>query len=456
MKSVRLHILFFFLSAVGSAFAQKHGAEEDSIKYHLTQLINGIKGGWSGAQIESCINKRKLAEKIITESSSIETRLKDPEQRYLLYVNTVYVLFDHALFTDAQKAAFLALNAAEKSRSKPRIASAYVTVANNFSELRSSSQAMEYLRKSAKLLIESGREDLLPAVYNNMSNAFYQDTEKHPEYLDSAMICNMKALSLAKKYSDTELEERVYQSMGLIETDLEHYAEAEAAFKNALAISTLQKNEENITYNYYQIGRMYTNMQDRKTADSAIKYLFKGLEGAKRLENATLIGEIHYHLTTAYYTKEEFKLSAEYAMRFSDLNDSLTSLKSTEEIAELSERYQSAKKEAVITQLHLDQKEQEEKINRQLYMIIGAGAILLAVTGVVFVLYRSNKLRQKINAELLEKNRLIEHQKVKVEEQNSLINEKNKEIIDSIRYAQRIQKALLPNEKLIARILNKK
>ena len=34
--------------------------------------------------------------------------------------------------------------------------------------------------------------------------------------------------------------------------------------------------------------------------------------------------------------------------------------------------------------------------------------------------------------------------------------EKQKEILDSIHYAKRIQQALLPNEKIIAKILNKK
>ncbi len=47
-------------------------------------------------------------------------------------------------------------------------------------------------------------------------------------------------------------------------------------------------------------------------------------------------------------------------------------------------------------------------------------------------------------------------QQAKIEKQKELVEEKQKEIIDSIHYAKRIQIALLPSEKYIARRLNNK
>jgi len=58
------------------------------------------------------------------------------------------------------------------------------------------------------------------------------------------------------------------------------------------------------------------------------------------------------------------------------------------------------------------------------------------------VIYRGSKQKQKANIELLAKNEIIEQQKHTVEE-------KQKEIIDSIKYAKRIQNSLLPTEKYI-------
>ena len=48
---------------------------------------------------------------------------------------------------------------------------------------------------------------------------------------------------------------------------------------------------------------------------------------------------------------------------------------------------------------------------------------------------------------------VIQKQKTLVEHQKLLVDEKQKEILDSIRYAKRIQQSLLPTEKFIDRVL---
>ena len=53
------------------------------------------------------------------------------------------------------------------------------------------------------------------------------------------------------------------------------------------------------------------------------------------------------------------------------------------------------------------------------------------------------------------KNIIISAQKEEVEKQKQIVEEHQKEIIDSIRYAKRIQRALLPTEKYIAKHIKK-
>jgi hypothetical protein len=52
-------------------------------------------------------------------------------------------------------------------------------------------------------------------------------------------------------------------------------------------------------------------------------------------------------------------------------------------------------------------------------------------------------------------NKIITAQKMEVEQQKGLIEEKQKEIVDSINYARRIQRSILPTEKYIERNLKK-
>jgi hypothetical protein len=81
-----------------------------------------------------------------------------------------------------------------------------------------------------------------------------------------------------------------------------------------------------------------------------------------------------------------------------------------------------------------------EKDKRQQILIFAVCGILILVLGFAINIYRNFLQKQKANIELQEKNKIIE--------------EKQKEILDSIKYAKRIQTALLPQDKYIERVLN--
>ena len=70
-------------------------------------------------------------------------------------------------------------------------------------------------------------------------------------------------------------------------------------------------------------------------------------------------------------------------------------------------------------------------------------ALMLVIAGVSFKAFKN---KQKANI-------IITEQKLFAESQKHIIEEKQKEIIDSINYARRIQRAHLPNEKYISKKL---
>ena len=63
-------------------------------------------------------------------------------------------------------------------------------------------------------------------------------------------------------------------------------------------------------------------------------------------------------------------------------------------------------------------------------------------------MYKRFKITQK-------QKQVIEEQKQKVDDAYNLLHEKNKEVMDSIMYARRIQQALITSEKYIENALNK-
>lgn len=92
----------------------------------------------------------------------------------------------------------------------------------------------------------------------------------------------------------------------------------------------------------------------------------------------------------------------------------------------------------------LKTKEVEQQKTIRNYILIG----LVLVLGLVFIVYRSLLQNKKAKS-------IIEEQKKTVESQKHLVEEKQKEILDSIKYAKRIQQAHLPSDIYVAKNLDR-
>jgi hypothetical protein len=156
--------------------------------------------------------------------------------------------------------------------------------------------------------------------------------------------------------------------------------------------------------------------------------------------------EAEENLSELYTQSRKFELALEHYKNAMILKDSLFNEEKNNELVRKEMTFEFEKKEAVakaeqdkkdiIAKEALKQKEKERN-----YFIIGFS--LLAIFA--FILFRGYKQKQRANE-------LITFQK-------QLLEQKQKEIIDSIEYAKRIQLSILPNENYIhknIKRLNKK
>jgi hypothetical protein len=116
-------------------------------------------------------------------------------------------------------------------------------------------------------------------------------------------------------------------------------------------------------------------------------------------------------------------------------------------------RFEVEKKEA---ELKVKSEEEQEKLKaiaseekkRQQVIISTVGGVLLLVAVFSLFLYKRFRVTQR-------QKKIIEEQKVLVDKAYESLHEKNEEVMDSIHYAQRIQRALITSEKYIANQLNR-
>ena len=232
------------------------------------------------------------------------------------------------------------------------------------------------------------------------------------------------------------------------------------------------------------LGDIYGNLRNDSTA---LVYLDLGLAIAKDLQNKVSEAHALTEIAKVYYVKTDYRGAIEKASQAlsiarkigslgrieassSILHKSYRALNKFEQALEMHELYistlDSLKSEAnqnevirqeykykydkkhlsdslgYIQQQNIEQlahKAELIKEANQRYVLYGSVGFLLILGGIVF---RSYQLKKKDNI-------LISEQKQKVELQKEIVEEKNKEILDSITYAKRIQSAILPPNRII-------
>lgn len=176
--------------------------------------------------------------------------------------------------------------------------------------------------------------------------------------------------------------------------------------------------------------------------------------GHRALQLADSLGYSNHRITSldllakTYSKKGDFEKAYYYCRMNKEASDSLKNNESMKAIAEMEAKYESDKKEKEIELLNKDKELQQSQLSREKnfrYSLLGISALIVIVAVLLFVSLRQ---KQRTNRELDLKNK-------KIETAYSIIEEKQKEILDSIHYARRIQRSLLPNEKMVGKILRR-
>jgi hypothetical protein len=143
----------------------------------------------------------------------------------------------------------------------------------------------------------------------------------------------------------------------------------------------------------------------------------------------------------AFETKD-FKNAFNYYKQYIALKDTLKNEENIKKITKASMEYEFAKKEAA-TKLEQEKKEAiaAAESKKQKVIIFSVCGILILVVLFGIYAFRSFLQKKKINIE--------------ISRQKQIIEEKQKEIVDSIYYARRIQNALITNERYIDKSLTR-
>jgi serine phosphatase RsbU (regulator of sigma subunit)/tetratricopeptide (TPR) repeat protein len=270
---------------------------------------------------------------------------------------------------------------------------------------------------------------------------------------DEALENYDKALSYVLEDPDIEKLGYLFLDKGMANTGLGRYDSAITNLKEALFYADSSYNLELRAKVYSELGSLYSAIEK---FDIAIVFLKQSLFVAQRINADPILERCYKNLANFYDQQNDTENALRYFKLYTSHKDTLFSNQSAIQIAEAEAIYDLEQKNKQIEMLVNENRLREMEAGEKNMINIWLISVLVFVFILTLILYRQYHVQNKVNQALNEqKNAIneqkneIEIQKESIEKANTILAEKNKQIIDSLEYAKRIQLSLLPDRNLL-------
>jgi serine phosphatase RsbU (regulator of sigma subunit) len=329
--------------------------------------------------------------------------------RTLAGIGSIYL--DQREFQKALDHYSKAVEIEERHHDKNALAVHYGYLGNLYREQKDHPRALIYYNKALKYCVETGRKNVASFWLYNIGS-IYREQALEKKYTRSerdslqrnALTCFFKALAITEELINKRLQTGILGEMGELYSSMGNFSEAEKHFKESLAIAQEIKILDNIQSSEKLLSEFYGTIGKTDLAFEHYKLYVKAKDSLKSEENA----------------KEQVRIETKYEQDKKDKEQELI--------------------EKAKEQQHLAEVKQQRTI---INSVSGGLLLMFALTFIIF-----NSYRQKQRANII-----ITEQKTEVERSKFIIEEKNRDITDSINYAKRIQQAKLPKKEDIFSLL---
>jgi serine phosphatase RsbU (regulator of sigma subunit) len=345
----------------------------------------------------------------------------------------------------------LATDLFKKSNDKKRLAQCYTAMGIVYWYQGFSSRAIYYYKKNVEICIEINDENGLAASYGNLAIIFDENLE-----FDNALKYYNDALKIFEKKHKLNETAACLDNMSLVFKQQKNYTKALAYNARSFKIRENIMDTLGMLASMENLGVIYIA---QKKYTEAIEISERVVTIANRLGSREDVKFAYMNLKDAHEGKGDFKAAFYVLNNLMTVKDSLRNIDNANQIAELETKFKTKEKEVELSEIKLLQKlkekESDEKLQRKNFFIgflVVSGILVLFIA---FLFLKRFKEKQQIAEAINKKNEAIEHQKVLIDVAYKELTERNKDITDSIKYAQKIQQAVLPSKKFISHELAK-
>lgn len=422
-NSTKLFLFSILFLMCSSAHAQKDpidslqnlfsklGSDTDRVRVYL-QLSDAY------AKADNSISARNYAEaafKISKETNNRSGIYKSSRRLGSLFLG----LGD---YTKSLEMNFIALGIADSLGIKKDIALSYNSVGIVYWYQGNNKKALEYYEKAMALQEELKDTTGISNSLNNIGivNKILGDTAK-------ALTYYIRAMNLATKVHNRKGLANTYNNMGTLYQAENDFDRALDYYTRSLKLREEMNDRIGIATSYSNIGAAYLFLKDYPKVE---EYEMKALGISREIGDLVGVEDACSVLYDLYEQKNDGMKALKFYKEYIKARDSLGNeeTKRSMERIEMQNQYENEK--LALRKDHEKQSavdESEKKKQKFIILAVTAGLVMvLFFLGFIFNRYR-----------------ITQQQKLIIEKQKIIVEEKNKSITDSINYAERIQSALL-------------
>ena len=382
-------------------------------------------------KMEGVSSKFKLSNKeihlMMDKMYSFEKPNADFKTKFEIKQSIGNVFYFQNKGNDALMQYFDLLSLSEKTKNNFYVGVTHSHIAETYQLLKNKAFAEKHLYYSKTYLERTDSAKQIGEVYNLLGTNF-----KDKGLLDSALKYHHLALDIRLKHNYRKSIAHSYNNLALVYSKLKDYKKAEDYLNRSLEIKIALKDKKGTAGSMINLGDVYANTNRVKQAKENYE---KGRLLAMEAKAGKFFRIGTQNLAELLFETGDYKNSAMLYVRTKQIADSINEEETNKAIAELTSQYETDKKNSeIIVQQEQLKAQSAENSKQKTVMIASIIALVMALIAIFFV-YRSYR-QNKRNAKVLQA-------------KNHVIEEKNREITDSINYAKLIQQSLLASKEML-------
>jgi tetratricopeptide (TPR) repeat protein len=293
-------------------------------------------------------------------------------------------------------------------------------------------KALDYQLKALKMSEELGYKQGQENALGNIGNIYSEEAN-----FDKALDYYIKALKMDEELGDKAGQANDMGNIALIYNNRAEYDTALSYNIRALKLDEEVGDKNGVAHIFGNLGLLYTRTGKFKEAED---YLVKATNLEDSIGDKNTLRQLDEYMSRLYDTTNRSKLALTWYKKAMSLKDTLFNADKNKALTRKEMTYEFEKKEAA-EKAEQDKKDALAEADKRkqkiiIWSVIGGFLLVLVFAGFIF---RSLQITNR--------------QKLLIERKNKVIEEKNKDILDSITYAKRLQDAILPPLSLIAKYL---